>query len=203
MGVAVPQEFRGEMALAGDWETVSERKIEGPGEDSAAINIGVRKRKREGQEEEEEEEEGGASEKVVKKSWGSTTRKYPGFQEEDEDLDALLQSTTVIHGKKADRPAVKTEPSPSDATVKVEKTEAAEDEELPGVKKNDPEPGVSRWIPEEKSLTTDAAIKTEDNAAIKTEDTETNVPSEVAKEPSEVQAAGIVFKKRKPKHARK
>lgn len=191
MGVAVPQEFRGEMALAGEWETLSERQIEKYG-DSSAINIGVRKRKHEGQEGEEEEE---GAERVVKKSWGSTTRKYPGFQEEDEDLDALLQSTTVVNGKKA-RQAVKMEPSGSDVTVKVEKTETTEEPEPAGIKKEDSESGVSGWVPEDTSSATDAAIKTE-------EPDETNVPSEVAKEPIEGQAAGIVFKKRKSKHTKK
>jgi hypothetical protein len=193
MGVAVPQEFRGEMALAGDWETVSERTIEESGKDgdSSRINIGVRKRKFEGQEEEEE-----AGERVVKKGWGSTTRKYPGFQEEDEDLDALLQTTTVVNGKKADSERVKTETGPGDSTIKVEKAEAEEGEVLSGVKKEDSEPGVSRWIPEDTNSTTNTAIKTE-------KPEETNESPDVAKEAQEGQATGVVFKKRKPKHARK
>lgn len=192
MGVAVPQEFRGEMALAGEWQTVSERTIEDPGKDGdSAINIGVRKRKFEGQEEEEE-----AGERVVKKGWGSTTRKYPGFQEEDEDLDALLQTTTVVNGKRSDRLPVKAERQPSDTEIKVEKTEAAEDGEQPSVKKEESESGVNRWIPEAADSTADPAIKTEAPEG-------TDIPPELANEPSEGQAAGVVFKKRKPKHTRK
>ncbi|KAK2755955.1 hypothetical protein FQN54_005752 [Arachnomyces sp. PD_36] len=193
MGVAVPQEFRGEMALAGDWQTISERTIEGDGKDGegSGINIGVRKRKYEGQEEEEE-----AGERVVKKGWGSTTRKYPGFQEEDEDLDALLKTTTAVNGRKTGRPAIKAESQPADATVKSEKVEGAEDETSSVIKKEESGSGVGSWIPENKSPEAGAAIKAEDPG-------ETDVPPEVAKESSEGQAAGVVFKKRKPKHARK
>ena len=99
MGVAVPEDYRREMAMAGDWQTVSERLVYEdvkkeedtedvkpalPTGDSSKINIGVRKRKFEGQDEEEE-----AGEKVVRKGWGSTIRAYPGTNQ-DPDLDALL-----------------------------------------------------------------------------------------------------------------
>ena len=103
MGVAVPEDFRREMAMAGDWETVSETPVhedfvkkeedtkdakssalkDGPSQ----LNIGVRKRKYEGQEEEEE-----AGEKVMRKGWGSTTKAYPGSNS-DADLDTLLNNT--------------------------------------------------------------------------------------------------------------
>jgi hypothetical protein len=95
MGIAIPEEFRGEMAMAGDWKTVSQRVIsESDDKDSqdqkldAALNVGVRKRKYEGQEVEEE-----AGERVMKKGWGSTTKSYPGFEDKDDDLDALLSGT--------------------------------------------------------------------------------------------------------------
>ena len=103
MGVAVPEDFRREMAMAGDWQTTSRRVIyeATPQRDgvkkaeddedakSVSLNVGVRKRKHEGQEEEEE-----AVEKAVKKGWGSTTRAFPGLSGEEDDLDALLQSTS-------------------------------------------------------------------------------------------------------------
>jgi len=98
MGVAVPEDFRREMAMAGDWQITSERPVFGAvkkgeeTEDSKAnvLNVGVRKRKFEGQEEEEE-----AGETVVRKGWGSTTRTYPGAAAEDDDLDALLKTTKM------------------------------------------------------------------------------------------------------------
>lgn len=99
MGVAIPEEFRREMAMAGDWQTLLEPvdynnvKQEGdskefkPGE----LSAGVRKRKHEGQEEDEEEE------KVARKAWGSVARSYPGTGgSEGDDLDALLKNTKVM-----------------------------------------------------------------------------------------------------------
>ena len=97
MGVAVPEDFRKEMAMVGDWQTTSQRfiydevKKEDDTEDvkPTGLNIGVRKRKFEGQEEEEE-----AEESDVRKGWGSTIRTYPGTNADDEDdLDSLLKST--------------------------------------------------------------------------------------------------------------
>ena len=103
MGVAVPEDFRREMAMAGDWQTTSQRvlydttqmdggiKKEEVFEDSKneILNVGVRKRKYEGEEEEEE-----AGEKLGRRGWGSTTRSYPGSTGHDDDLDALLKRTT-------------------------------------------------------------------------------------------------------------
>lgn len=96
MGVAIPEEFRKEMAMVGDWQVLSERpvfetvKMENGTEDRKpdGLNIGVRKRKYEGQEEEEE-----AGETVVRKGWGSTTRAYPDADQQDDDLDTLLGKT--------------------------------------------------------------------------------------------------------------
>lgn len=93
MGVAIPEEFRREMAMAGDWQTLSERpayeilKAENGTEDRKydGLNIGVRKRKFEGQDEEE-----AAGETVARKGWGSTIRVYPDKAGEDDDLDFLL-----------------------------------------------------------------------------------------------------------------
>ncbi|CAL5874626.1 uncharacterized protein PFLUO_LOCUS8923 [Penicillium psychrofluorescens] len=90
MGIAVPQEYRADMAVAGEWQTMSETKID---DESAKLSVGVRKRKLEGEEEEDEH----APEPFVSKAWGSRMRVYPGAQEEtDEGLDALLASTKDI-----------------------------------------------------------------------------------------------------------
>lgn len=97
MGVVIPEEFRKEMAMAGDWETISENPIyEMPKkeEDSSdankpnGLNIGVRKRKYEGQEDDE------AGDMFARRTWGSTTRTYP--REEEEDLNSLI-GKTVVH----------------------------------------------------------------------------------------------------------
>ena len=104
LGVAVPEDFRKEMAMAGDWQTTSERLIynsvkteEERGDvKPESLNIGVRKRKFEGQEEEEE-----AGETVVRRGWGSTVRAYPG-QDDEKDLDALLITTKVLKREEGD-----------------------------------------------------------------------------------------------------
>ncbi|KAL3456291.1 hypothetical protein BJX64DRAFT_281467 [Aspergillus heterothallicus] len=94
MGVAIPDAYRGDMALAGDWQTVSEKVIRaGDEEEAKQPTLGVRKRKHDLDEEEEEAKR--EAEKFVSKGWGSATRRYPGAQE-DEDLDALLASTKEV-----------------------------------------------------------------------------------------------------------
>ena len=113
LGVAVPEDFRKEMAMVGDWQTTSERLIYDTvktEEDSGdvkpeGLNIGVRKRKFEGQEEEEE-----AGERVVRRGWGSTVRAYPG-QDDDQDLDALLMTTKILKREGAIEGNVPTDPS--------------------------------------------------------------------------------------------
>lgn len=103
MGIAVPEETRREMAMAGDWRTLSVtpvyNKIENPikeeedGNDkSSALAVGVRKRKHEG---DEEKQEAGAT--VVQKGWGSTTRSWN--IDNDGDLDALLETTQIVNHK--------------------------------------------------------------------------------------------------------
>ena len=86
--------------MAGDWQTTSERLIyendflkkeEAGDVKPEGLNVGVRKRKIEGQEEEEE-----AGETVVRKGWGSTIRTYPGAGGDEEDLDTLLKSTKRV-----------------------------------------------------------------------------------------------------------
>ncbi len=104
MGIAVPEDFRREMAMAGDWQTIAERpmldrvKKEEGLEDfkhfqpDPTLNVGVRKRKFEGQ---EDEEDTGAT--VVRKGWGSTVRHYPGTDGDGQDeLDSLLNDAAAL-----------------------------------------------------------------------------------------------------------
>ncbi|MDI1490795.1 MAG: hypothetical protein OHK93_001999 [Ramalina farinacea] len=127
MGVAVPEDFRREMAMAGEWSVQSQRIIESGGEIDEGIkkeededdkkkvlNVGVRKRKHEGQEEEEE-----AGEKVVRKGWGSTTKAYPGAGG-DNDLDALLNATRRPEELNEGGSTVKSESSRAPGTTTIE-----------------------------------------------------------------------------------
>lgn len=100
MGVAIPDELKGEMAMAGEWTVTSARVVRGEDDgdaneekpDSAvpteARAKGVRKRELEKTEEEQEEEN--AVQKLFKKpkKWGRDSKAMSG--QEDEELEALL-----------------------------------------------------------------------------------------------------------------
>lgn len=102
MGVAVPEEFRKEVAMAGEWQTLSEtpldevtgeriKKEEGDVKPEG-LNVGVRKRKFLEDLAEEEAE-------VRRNVWGSTTKSYPGpkgGEQEEEDLNTLLVKTKMV-----------------------------------------------------------------------------------------------------------
>lgn len=101
MGVAIPEDFRKEVAMAGEWQTLSETPLDeftgermknGEGNVKLeGLNIGVRKRKFL---EDQAEEEAEARRNV----WGSTTKSYPGLKggdQEDEDLNNLLGKTKM------------------------------------------------------------------------------------------------------------
>ena len=114
--------------MAGEWTVQSQRIVENGGEidegfkkeeeddddKKKVLNVGVRKRKHEGQEEEEE-----AGEKVVRKGWGSTTKAYPGANGDD-DLDALLQGTRQSEGMIEGGSTVKSESSRAPGTTAIE-----------------------------------------------------------------------------------
>jgi len=104
MGIAVPDEYRREMALVGDWQVVSQKPVElgQPTGKEPFLSVGVRKRKFEGQEEEEE-----AGENVKKKGWGSMTKEYPSNP--PKDLDALLAGSSSVNEENV--PIVKREDS--------------------------------------------------------------------------------------------
>jgi len=113
LGVAVPEQYRREMAMVGEWENVAEHPVDPPGlkheEDSktAILSYGVRKRKHEGMEEEEE-----AGAQVVRKGWGTMFKAYPGAATGSEDIASLLSSGAVVVGGPQtanDKPVVKKE----------------------------------------------------------------------------------------------
>ena len=186
LGVAVPEDFRKEMAMVGDWQTTSERLIydtvkkeeDGGDVKPEGLNIGVRKRKFEGQEEEEE-----AGETVVRRGWGSTVRAYPG-QEDDKDLDALLMTTKVLKREEGD---VEGKPAPGSFSragrVIDQSAEQASLIAANGQRIKREESSENEVLPEtmpEKHGVEAPAMKQEDDAA----------------------AMGVVFKKRKAKPIR-
>ncbi|KAJ5168241.1 uncharacterized protein N7482_003835 [Penicillium canariense] len=181
MGVAIPEEYRRDMALAGEWQTLSETQIDPQaGLEGAAKSIGVRKRKHDG-EEDEEEEGGNPSEQLVSKGWGSRMRSYPGAQDgDDEDLDALFASTKDLKRSKVpvaddESEELKSEEQKWDLALSMKK----EDEAL-----------------DSKTLETDSL------AQVKAEEIG-NTPATVTDEKPSEEAPGPIFKKRKAKVMRK
>lgn len=185
MGVAIPEEFRGEMAMAGDWQTVSESplletaKAEKETRDNKAevLNIGVHKRKYEDQDEEDK-----PGEVLTERVWGSTTRSYPGVSPQDEELDFLLRKTSAP-GK-----------TNEEATSCANKSE------------KDPEKLSASGILKHEPL----SDRPPGQPFIKSEDPDETVPSSfripindpaIQQEPSP-EDSGIVFKKRKIKPIR-
>ena len=178
MGVGVPEDFRKEMAMAGDWQITSQRllcenvkKEEDNGDvKPAELNVGVRKRKLDGQEEEEE-----AGEMVVRKGWGSTIRTYPGTNDDaEDDLDALLNSRKTM--KRVGAGLEDTKPGRSSS-----QTGRAADHspDRPPIKQED---------------SADAAIISDMTA-------DSNHTGNVPIKQEETASPGVVFKKRKAKPA--
>ncbi|KXG52969.1 Zinc finger, U1-type [Penicillium griseofulvum] len=179
MGVAIPQEFRADMAVAGDWQTTSETPIEvKQGLEGPTKSVGVRKRKLEGEEEDEH-----APEPVVNKGWGSRMRLYPGAQE-DEGLDDLFASTKDIKRTKTFTPK-----------VELDTQETTTEQPTPPAKAEDNPTVPTKPEPQETNETID--VKTEEPAQFSA-----GAVIE-AKPQSEDAAPGVIFKKRKPKVMRK
>jgi len=116
MGIAVPKEYRAEMAMAGDWETVSTKSsrlasLKTEDEDTKQLNIGIRKRKLDGEEDENE------TEVVVRRGWGSTLKTYPGATDANEDVESLLKGnrTATNQEEKGTIPKLKKEESEGDS----------------------------------------------------------------------------------------
>ncbi|KAK8131569.1 hypothetical protein PG984_008007 [Apiospora sp. TS-2023a] len=179
MGIDVPTELRGNMAMAGDWTVTNTRVIDDtPKTDEngnvkvEAVATGVRKRvKREGEDEEEEALQG-----LFKKprKWGRDTKRA---EEDDLDLDALLS------GSLKQAQPVKQEKSESNSGDTVKK----EEEEVKSpIKEESPENDHGISIPAKTGddSTDNAPVKAEESAA------------------AGVEVPAVVFKKRKPKNLR-
>ncbi len=177
------------MAMAGDWQTLSERVIYDDVKQEAdskefksnGPNMGVRKRKFEGQEEDEE-----AEQRVARKAWGSTTRTYPSLSgEERDDLDSLLKSTKVMNREEGapneDSRSGKGSATQKPAGDESRGTDDTPHPEVPSIKKenSDTDGILSATSPNLDNL---------EGTSIKTED-----------QPMDT---GVVFKKRKAKQIR-
>lgn len=173
MGIAVPEHARAEMAMVGDWQTISRKPVVEP-EQSAddKLNVGVRKRKFDDDEDNEYIEESAA-----RKGWGAATKRYPGNDDHvDDDLDSLIAQSIAKPHQKAPADSLHFKAEPVDADVKPE-PEVTEDSAPPD--------NSSKTIAETSSdmLALESKVKTETD--------ESNLGTAGESKP--------VFKKRKPK----
>ncbi|TLD13057.1 uncharacterized protein PgNI_03576 [Pyricularia grisea] len=173
MGVNIPDELRGQMAMAGEW-TVTKTRVIDDGEGNESVARGVRKRELEKTEEEKEEEN--AVNGLFKKPrrWGMDTRIAGG--DDGGELDALLSgSSFVVKGEKKEE-----EEESAESRVKVEDTEKGPDLEQA---QQEDKPNV---------------VKEEEDVVKKEPADEPSAPHTAA----ELAAPAVVFKKRKPKNIR-
>lgn len=93
MGIEIPEEERGGLALAGEWKTISRTVVEemqgADTQSEASLSVGVRKRRYEGDDEDEDTQ----TDLIRKKGWGSATKLCPEIGERD--LDELLSKNTL------------------------------------------------------------------------------------------------------------
>jgi hypothetical protein len=108
MGVALPEEARSDMGMAGDWKVVTKQvvgEVDANGDfKEKQLNKGVHKRKLD----EHEEESAAAGEIITKrKGWGHTYKAFPGSKGADDDIESLF--TTKKPEVKVEEPLVKAE----------------------------------------------------------------------------------------------
>lgn len=136
LGVAVPKEFRADLALAGDWETVATREVPQDRDTAGDVkSFGVRKRRLEdGEEDDEEDAKLDAKEHARRKperdtrAWGSRMKTWKKSEDDGVDIASLMGGTpskdteTIVKDEDdvkkeedaADQPRVKREDSGSD-----------------------------------------------------------------------------------------
>ncbi|KAF2735483.1 hypothetical protein EJ04DRAFT_491586 [Polyplosphaeria fusca] len=174
LGVAVPEQARGDMAIAGEWQVVSQRVIGEDGKEikPSGLSTGVHKRKLD----EDEEEQQAAGEIIKKKKgWGHSLKSFPGksgADNDDDDIEALFKKTKRT-------PEVKREPKIEDKQA-VKQEEGQEDalQEIPTV-----EEAARRGFTKVTNTTT-SGLSPDVGVSIKKEDGDVAVPT-------------VVFKKRK------
>ncbi|PQE31050.1 hypothetical protein CJF32_00006082 [Rutstroemia sp. NJR-2017a WRK4] len=176
MGISIPDEFRPDMAMAGEWQVTSERIVDDENEKKPdALALGVRKREQEDEDEEAIE--------AKKRRWGTAIRTYP-TEKEDVDLDALLNNAT----RKGKGPTVKSEAEPEvKPEIKTEPGAAADDS---GQTQDSKDAVQVPVIKKEPSFDEAPTLPSDIPAA------------DVKQEADEPTATGVVFKKRKAKNIR-
>lgn len=124
MGVAMPDSARAQLAVAGEWQTITRIAEEStPDPVDLKLSTGVHKRRRESL-----EDTGEATDRIRTHNWGTSKRIHPGEQTAHDDIDALLAASVKRVSESAMpeadvTPETKVEqdcPSTIDASLKVE-----------------------------------------------------------------------------------
>lgn len=222
MGIAVPEEFRGDLAMAGDWQVVSERvihdhdeegvkkeEVEERGEErkyaaAQGLSIGVRKRKYERQENEEEEGNQTGDMMLARNAWESRSGSGSRFHHkhiadsrgEEEDLDSLLGKTKVRIRDESHEPGTDSSPPHTDTA--------------PTMQYPHPNPSIKQEEDTDESETKiplPSIAGGNDNTLSHNDLNETlkqdpDIPPEQQQQQQQQQQPGIIFKKRKAKPIR-
>ncbi|GAB1315504.1 U1-C C2H2-type zinc finger domain-containing protein [Madurella fahalii] len=189
LGVNIPSELRGNMAMAGEWTVTSTRVVRddeqktGDTEPAAADDARATGVKRERERTEEEKEQEDAIKGLFKKPrrWGIDSKTMPA--EEDTELDALLSG-----------PLVKTKKDESEApriTTEESREEPTQDGDVSKPTQPEPSPPIKKEVDEEEAVA-DVGEKKE---AVPNLSGSTEATSGAA-------GAAVMFKKRKPKNLR-
>jgi hypothetical protein len=126
MGVAIPEEYRKEMAMVGEWQFVARHEVSGSKEDTKdLLDRGERKRKFQSAQDDEEEEI-----PEVRKGWGRAFKSFPGSKAQDDDIGALLGSAIKLKNEEAEEEEDETKPEatvdeeqPKETGIKAEPSE--------------------------------------------------------------------------------
>lgn len=169
LGVSMPSEFRGDMAMPGEWSVTSTRVIKDEPDEVKTEAKATGVRKREVTEEDKEEEDAVGKLFKKQKKWGRNSKTMP--TEEDKELDALLSGSIITKEEVDGGSNVKKEESLDIKNEAVVKKEEDSGDDVKGISKAEED------VPE-------VPIKAEPEEKV---------------EPA---AAGVVFKKRKPKTIR-
>jgi hypothetical protein len=176
MGIAIPDEFRGEMAMAGDWKVLETVRLQDSKAELGvdATNIGVRKRRLSNPEEQME-----GNGQTRRKGWGSTTKSFP-IREQEQSLDSLLQGSSILKGSSISQDTKDSDQAQGLSGPTVEKSE---DTQTPSnIKREDSDFGLDKVVSPMPGL-------------------EQDVDSDVKKDENSEPSA-VVFKKRKNKSIR-
>lgn len=188
LGVSLPDEFRRDLAMAGDWQVTSTTIVtDAPadGSNPGSSARGVHKRERTDEEIEEEKAIKGLFKKP--RRWGRDSRTAAG-DDDNADLDALLSGGLVVKKQEED-------------TVKKEEDAEPTVETAP-VKQEDPEPSPVKEEPSEEGVPPLAEVPADPSSkaempALKIEEGASTVGSSEAQD-----VPAVTFKKRKPKNIR-